>query len=373
MLTARLLRQAGHDVGLMHPTPLNGRARTTMSGFAAVGDVELEAMRRFLPDAVHIFDVSPRSATSYMQAADKLGVRAVHTMSDYSAFCPTGRCRTPEGVVCEDCLHGRPRVMNHKCVKSATLQSFMALLRMLYWDTRRQQQCAGTFITPSAFMRSKMMEAGFAAARVVALPFPVEKMPAWTTPGDYFCYSGPLTVESGVETLGKAALLCGRHTVIAGSGPLLPRLRELAARSTTLVIIEGERPALLAGARAVVIPSESYLCDDLLLKKALCAGTPVVASDIASLTEMVTDADGVLFDAGNREQLATVMRDFDRRHAFRHDSIGHRARTLYSPQRYVSSLLSVYAGNVMDSAVHRNDTQKVTSELKDASCNSKII
>lgn len=342
--TASLLSGAGHDARVVSPAPVRRGPRGTVSHIFG-HDTDMRVLDTWRADIVHVFDVSPRPASPFMHAAARRGIPVFRTMADYTALCPAGRCRTPEGDICEDCLHGRRRVMTRKCVDRDAFGSFVGLMRLLYWDARRMQQSAGTFLATSAFMRSKMLEAGFSTTRVVTVPLPVPAADSGRNRSDYFCYCGPLTPDSGVETLAEAAVNSGCRTVIAGRGPLRGRLEQLSRRTPVLTLLDTDascHPSLLCEAKAVVVPSESYLCDENLLKQALRAGTPVIAASMASLTEMVSEPDGVLFDAGNREQLATVMREFDKRHAFRHSEIAGRADARYSDETYLKKLLSLY-------------------------------
>lgn len=346
--TGRLLQEGGHDV-VRYMVTSSADAVSRLRGSFGLDGAPSQLRSRIAaerPDCVHIIGMSPAKAPAMAAVAAACGVRTLWSVSDYRPICPSGNCRTPRGGVCEECIHGKPQVMARRCIDGRTLPSFFALIDSLYWDVRRLSRTADTFITSSDFMRNKWLEAGFPAARVASLPLPIApaaEVPS-EPPADYFCYVGPLTADSGVETLVRAALNVDAPLVVAGSGELEERLRHLAARSGMVRILDRADSSIIACAKAVVVPSESYLCGADSVKNALCAGTPVIAADIGELAEMVADDDGLRFAPANAEELAAIMRDFDKRHEFNRLHIKRRATEKYSENLYYKKLLQLYRG-----------------------------
>jgi glycosyltransferase involved in cell wall biosynthesis len=68
---------------------------------------------------------------------------------------------------------------------------------------------------------------------------------------------------------------------------------------------DAELPGLYAGAEAFVLPSR-YEGFGLTVLEAMAAGTPVVASDVTALPELVGDA-GILVDPGDPEAIAAAV------------------------------------------------------------------
>lgn len=347
--TAAMLREHGHDVAGFcagNPQPDSAAATKAIFGLDGAPSRLAEAIAEFRPACVHVLNMHSTSSPALGRTARSLGVRTIWSLHDYRPLCPAGECRTHDGEVCEECIHGSRRVVLKRCVDGRTLPSFMALLTSLYWDRARLEQCADIFLTPSAFMRSKLLEAGFPASRVEVLPplCPDYADDVADSREDFFCFAGDLTPESGIETLALAALETGVELAVCGDGPMLERLHRIAERGLRVSFHRAdEAPAVFARAKGAVVPSETYLCGSDSLALALCSGTPVVASAIGELTEAVNPLNGVCFNPGNREELEAILRDFDKRHAFKHLRIAEEAREIYSHTSFLRKLSDYYS------------------------------
>ena len=99
-------------------------------------------------------------------------------------------------------------------------------------------------------------------------------------------------------------------------------------------------------ARAVVVPSEWYENQPMVILEAFAQGTPVIATDLGGNPELVRDGDtGLLFPAGDVAALATALKravsDTDTM-----TSMGGRAREFaraFTPDNHLARLLDVYA------------------------------
>lgn len=100
---------------------------------------------------------------------------------------------------------------------------------------------------------------------------------------------------------------------IAGSGPKRDELEEQAARlglesnvEFLGFISEARKRALLHGASVFVLSSRQEGFGIAVLE-AMATGTPIVANDLAILTELVPEETNRLVDASDREEFATAM------------------------------------------------------------------
>jgi glycosyltransferase involved in cell wall biosynthesis len=247
-----------------------------------------QVVRRERPAVVHFHNLFPGLSPAALRAADDEGVPVVMTLHNFRLAClPATFLR--DGRTCEDCL-GHPlwRGVVHRCYRgsltaSAALAASMELHRRLGSFERVRR-----FVVLSEFMRKKLTAAGLEPGTMRVRPnF------AWATrrragPGSYFLVLGRLSPEKGVETVLQAGK--GRvRLVIAGDGPERRRLEALAPDGTEFLgAVEAVRvKALLAEARALLVPSRSFEGSPRAVIEAMAAGVPVIASDIGGIPEHV--------------------------------------------------------------------------------------
>jgi len=229
------------------------------------------------------------------------------TLHNYRLIClPSTLLR--KGRVCEDCLGRLPwRGVVHRCYRgsaaaSASLATSIGVHRALGTYER-----VDLYLAVSEFMRTKHIEMGIAPERVVT-----KSNFAWSTarrdgPGDYFVFAGRLSPEKGVWPL----LAAWRHLtlplLVVGDGPDRDALQASAPKSVAFrgALAPDEMPALLARARALIVPSLWYEGAPRILLEAYAAGVPVLASRIGALPELVEHgASGLLFPPNDVEALA---------------------------------------------------------------------
>ena len=137
---------------------------------------------------------------------------------------------------------------------------------------------------------------------------------------------GPVVVYAGRldEAKGLRVLMAGWDSylarpgsgslrlVIVGTGPLEPEIAGWAASRPSVELtgqVSGDQCAeIMAGARAVVVPSAWEETFGLVVVEAMAAGVPPIAAGHGSLPELITDgADGVLFAPGDPAALGAAL------------------------------------------------------------------
>jgi glycosyltransferase involved in cell wall biosynthesis len=130
-------------------------------------------------------------------------------------------------------------------------------------------------------------------------------------------FVGRLAPEKGLVTLVKAwsSFRIPIRLKIVGDGPLLGQVKELAAGQPNIEVL-GSRTRvdvlrLMQSASALVFPSEWYEGLPMTIIEALACGTPVIASDLNSLDDLVHDGEnGTRFKVGSPESLASAVSRF---------------------------------------------------------------
>ena len=182
--------------------------------------------------------------------------------------------------------------------------------------------------TPSAYLRDLVVDWGVAPERVTVLPNPTpEELPV--TPREdlrrrfgfqqpTLVFAGRLTAQKSLETLLDAIAGCEDvHLVIAGDGDERATLeagidhRSLGDRVQLL----GAQPRatvleLFAAADAAVL-SSSWENFPHSVVEALAVGTPVIATAVGGVPEVVRDREnGLLVPGGDAPALASAIRRF---------------------------------------------------------------
>ena len=173
------------------------------------------------------------------------------------------------------------------------------------------------FISPSFFLRNKLIEYGWPADQIKYVPnfLDLSKFEPKFIPGNYFLYLGRLSKEKGLSTLIRSFLELKNskvHLVIAGDGPIRGNLEKLV-ESDTNIHFTGHLSSdalrdLTRNALSVVIPSECYENAPISVIEALAYGKPVIGAAIGGIPEMVKDGvNGFLFQSGDKKTLTQIL------------------------------------------------------------------
>ena len=350
---ARLLREGGHQVDVWRPVPTaSGPIGMLTTGARAIWSRTAsrrvrEMIRRTRPDIVHLHNLFPELSPAVLRATQGAGA-VVMTLHNYRTLClPATFVR--DGAVCEDCLGRRPWPgVVHACYRDSRAASAAVATSLV------THRALGTFLIPdrylavSEFVKAKHVQAGWSPDRIG-----VRSNFSWPSrrrqgAGEYFLYAGRLSSEKGVATIVEAFEGLSAPLVIAGDGPDGPSLRAASrAKTTTFLgsIPASEVGAVVARARAVLVPSRCYEGQPRGILEAYAAGVPVIASDIGGLHEVVQDGvTGALVSPtsqdGWREAVGRLLVDQES------ERLGAAARDLwrerFSPERGLVTLESQY-------------------------------
>jgi glycosyltransferase involved in cell wall biosynthesis len=217
------------------------------------------------------------------------------------------------------------------------------------------------FVAPSDIMRQKMVQGGLSGSRIQPLPTFVKARPARACAARKrrICYVGRIERIKGIEVLLDAVELLRREgvgddveVVIAGdvSSPtgeaIRARLRERPIAGVTLPgqIDEAAVIELLQSSLASVVPSLWYENMPNSLLESLACGTPVIASDLGSMRDILQGTGaGLLFRAGDPVALADALRTTLAEPCA--ETMGECAQTLvrqnHDPDRHVDALVGL--------------------------------
>jgi glycosyltransferase involved in cell wall biosynthesis len=349
-----LLEQAGHEVAALTPvsTPTSSRdllalgASAVWSRSAARQLAELQA--DFRPDVVHFHNLFPQLSPLALRTAALGGAAVVVTLHNYRLLCPPATFLL-HGAPCERCLGKVPwRAVVHGCYRGSRLGSAALAGSLTLHRGLGTFDLVDRYFAVSEFVRSKHVAAGFDPDAIVVKPNFVPPAPRRQGAGRYFLFLGRLSSEKGVAELLGHWRRIEAPLLIVGDGAELPRLRELAPPG---VEFRGQIPgaqvgAVIADARAVVVPSRAYEGAPRVVIEAYAAGVPVLGVRAGALPELVEEGvTGRLAALSDRDAwVAAAAGLLDDAESMRLGSSAYELwRRRYSPEAGLEALENGYA------------------------------
>ncbi|WP_433218964.1 glycosyltransferase family 4 protein [Dactylosporangium sp. CS-047395] len=187
------------------------------------------------------------------------------------------------------------------------------------WGLRAHQTCIAVSAGLAGHLRERHPSARISVVPngVDATAFAVQAGPRrFADPAAPIVYLGRLdTAQKGLDVLLRAlADVPGRRLLIAGDGPGAAPLARLAGRLGLTERVHwlgrvegGAKYRLLADAAVVAVPSR-FETFGMVAVEALACGTPVVATDIPCLRDVVPDEAGLRVPPGDPPALAAALR-----------------------------------------------------------------
>jgi glycosyltransferase involved in cell wall biosynthesis len=268
-------------------------------------------------DVVHVHNFFPLISPAVYYAAQAEGCSVVQTLHNYRLSC-SAAIFYREGRVCEDCLGKAvpwPAVL-HRCYRgslagSAAVAAMLAGHRLL--GTWRRK--VDLFIALNEFMRSKAIAGGLPAERIVVKPNFVGNDPGLGGgQGGFALFTARLNPEKGVAELLAAWRRLGARIPlkIMGDGPLTEMVKQAAATTPGIEYI-GRRPLaefyeLLGQASFFMFTSTWYEGFPRVINECYARGTPIVASAIGPIAEVVADGrTGLHFRPGDVDDMVAKV------------------------------------------------------------------
>jgi glycosyltransferase involved in cell wall biosynthesis len=324
----KLLTRHGHEVFqfVMHNDAISDMAQIAVAAKTLWNGDAYRAISQKIEkygiDVVHAHNTFPLISPAVYYAARAAQVPVVQTLHNYRLLCPAATFFR-NGAICEDCLGKSipwPAVA-HRCYRDSLAASGMtALMQTTHRAAHTWSSKVSTYVALSKFSMSKFVEGGLPRQRITVKPNFVLDDPGIGSgegAGDgrrYALFAGRLAPEKGVHTLLKAwaGLKIPVTLKIAGDGPLRADVESLAQTTANVEYLGYcTRPRvyeLMRNAALLVFPSEWYEASPLSVMEAMACGTPVLAADQGSLTEMIVpDRNGSLFPAGNVSGLMSLL------------------------------------------------------------------
>jgi len=322
----------------------------------------LRVLRQFKPDVVHIHNTFPLLSPSVLYACRDERVPVVVTVHNYKLLCASGDFFR-SGAVCRDCAGGASMpALVHRCYRRSAIATVPPVVA-----ARAHRRAWKHFVSAYIFISESVRrllagmeldpERVFVKHNLVPLAGIGGLQPHEQQSQPQVAYVGRLDEAKGIPLLLRA---WDRYLATTGNGPLRLAIAGSGPLESQVTNWAADRPSvelaghlnkqdcfnLIARSRAVLLPSQWEETFGLVVVEAMAAGVAPIASSHGSFPELITDGvDGVLFNAGDSDDLARVIIDVETNDA-RFAAYGVQARMTYEqqhdPRRNIDQLLDIY-------------------------------
>jgi glycosyltransferase involved in cell wall biosynthesis len=322
----------------------------------------VQKIRSFKPDIVHCHNLSRNISPSPLHAARKCKTPIVMTIHDYHLICPKTWLIDREGTACRYGFGRRCIYQNCHTFKRGYRYFPYQWLKIFKVFIHRNiiSKNVDVFILPSAVL-ADWFKKNMHVKQVEVLPNFVqasEISPARLKDTKIILYVGRLSKEKGIEYLIRAMPMVRvkvpqAKLVIIGTGLDRVRLEKLVtnlniseAVSFSGYIQHENLRRYYEDAEVVVIPSIWMESFGLVAIEALASGTPVIASGIGGLPELVQQGKtGYIVQPKNTDDLAgrviEVLSNFELATEMSR-SARQWAEESFSAEGYYKRLLRIY-------------------------------
>ena len=280
-------------------------------------DIEDLVLREKL-EIVHFHNTFPLISPAGYYAAKKCGAKVVQTLHNFRTICPSA-ILFRSGFPCEDCVgkfFAYPAIL-HACYRnSRSASSITALMLAAHRMINTWNSQIDAYIAVTKFSRNKYIQGGLPPEKMFIRSnyLPINRN-FETIQRHGYIYAGRLTIEKGVNAIVNTwkqypNLECIK---IFGSGPLSNQCFAEAKKTNNIKISSwvehDELMKEIQKSRAIIFPSLWYEVFGMVILEAFSTGTPVIASNIGAMAEIVRDGyTGLLFHPGDSDDLALKVK-----------------------------------------------------------------
>jgi glycosyltransferase involved in cell wall biosynthesis len=365
-----LLIQNGHEVDtlLYDNNEIKSTYDKILSGLKAFyntssADDIKEKIASFRPDVIHVHNFLPLVSPSVFFVAKKRRVPVILTLHNYRLICPSSTL-FHNGRIYEKSIHSFlpldaiwKGVYRNSRMQTAAVALMTAIHNALgTWRTR-----IACYIALTQFARQKICDSKL---RIPGSKFFVK--PNFTQNNgyepidreDFFIYIGRLSEEKGLRTLLKACDLFPFKLIIVGDGPLRGLVEQAAMTNSNINYIGfvSKQNVLqyMSRCKALIFPSTWYEGFPMTIVEAFSTGTPVIASDLGSMSEIIQhEVNGLHFRPGDERDLILRINELSQNTELaKRVSINARSsyERFYTPEQNYKQLMGIYKNAIQQRA-----------------------
>jgi glycosyltransferase involved in cell wall biosynthesis len=316
-----------------------------------------QCIKDFKPDVIHIHNIYYEASLSALIAVKKSGVPSVMTLHNYRLACIQGLLYRDKKI-CEVCIDKNALYgIKHKCFKNSFYASFqLTLLNSLNMFFLKHCNIISKYICLSNFTKNKISFL-IKDNSIVKPNFVEENIPNLKEPRENtYLYVGRLDPQKGLDFLLNTFIENRKQLEIIGSGPLEYLVKDVIKQNANIrylgfrdkkFIIEK-----LKQSKALIVPSLTYEGQPMTILEAFSTGTPVIASNIQNLDELIIDkVNGLLFKPNDINSLNNTINFFDmgnNKYLYQNALSIYQKR--FSPKSNYIQLMNIYKEAILSSS-----------------------
>lgn len=272
------------------------------------------------PDIAILHNIYHEISPSIISVLNKHNIKIFLTLHDFFLVCPNYKMYKDGYGICEKCKGEKYlNCIKTKCVDNSFSGSFAYTFESFFSSKLGFYNKVDKFITPSLFMKNKMIEWGIPENKLVHINNPVQdfEIPK-IKKEDFFLYFGRISEEKGINILISAfSKMPNERLIILGDGP---KREELENKVVSLNIknIEflgyknsEEIKRYILKSKASICPSLWYENQPMSILESFLCRRLVIGSDIGGIKELIGKNErGFLFKMNDVDSLKTKIEEF---------------------------------------------------------------
>ncbi|HZY78742.1 MAG TPA: glycosyltransferase family 4 protein [Cyclobacteriaceae bacterium] len=332
----------------------------------------------FKPDVIHVHNFIPLISPSIFYVANRYRIPVILTLHNFRLICPSATLYHNNAVY-ENSLQSYfpfdaivKGVYRNSVFETAMLALTIQLHHLIgTWKTKVDFYIALTSFAKDKFVSAKVP---LPADKILIKPNSVQDCGMGTARRrDHFLFVGRLVEEKGLRTLLEATWKSPFKLIIIGDGPMQQEVIEHTKKNPNVVYLGPQNKATvishMKACAGLIFPSLWYEGLPLTLIEAFSAGTPVIASRLGAMKELIQDGvNGLLFESGNEKELVRCIETIQNE-KIDVDLMSQRGRATYlryfTPERNYNLLLTIYNRAIaMKHALPGKWNNKLIHEMK---------
>jgi glycosyltransferase involved in cell wall biosynthesis len=280
----------------------------------------LRKAREFRADIVHIHNLHYAIGPLVIRRLHQSGFKMVNTLHNYRLLDPSATLFAHDEIFLDTIDKEFPwKSVKMKSLDNSFFKTFWVAFTYYLHKKLGTWKQINKYLVFSKFMKtlilksSKNIEENQIALKVNAIEPTALKN---HTESNSFVFIGRLSIEKGIKTLLVAFVDRPDYNLeIYGDGPLIEEVKNTANNSNNIQYRGFQNKEVLnqalASSQALIVPSVWFEGMPMTVLEAYAAGTPVIASKIGVLDEMIINGEtGFHFAPGEVESLITILDKF---------------------------------------------------------------